>query len=298
MKFRIALYSVLGLLIVGIVIGTFYDLAISTALCSNPNDLFLHAATAFGLEIPYMFFGLLGGILFRVTLDNKEQKTWLRWVLFILSVFCTLAGVYYAAHENFSVNGLYNTGIQYTIISLSIALLFNGVAFALGFVGMKGNENKNLWIVVVILVVSIIISQLAGVTGLKNIFRRPRFRSIGNGIEFFPWYIPNPNYKSFITETITKEEFKSFPSGHSSISSLMMFYAIFVPLLFPKRINKNLHFALFFVGLAYYIFVASVRIFAGAHFLSDVCFGGLITIVFTIIPYEIIKKKKLLEIDN
>lgn len=296
MKFRISLYSLLTLLVVGIVIGSFCDLSISQALCQNSDDFFLHTVTAFGLVIPYMFFGLFGGALFRVTLNNKDQKTWLKAILYFMSVFFCLAGAYYSAQDNFSVNGLYHPEMGYTILAYVIGFLFNGIGFALGFIGAKSNENKNAWIVIMTLAGSIIVSQLVGISALKSLFNRPRFRSLGNGIEFFPWYKPNLHYKDLLGGAIVKEEFKSFPSGHSSISALMMFYAIFVPLMFPKHVSEKVRFPLFLVGLAYYIFMGSVRILAGAHFLSDVCFGGLITVLFTIIPYEILSKTKLLKL--
>lgn len=297
MKFKIALYSITALLIAGIIVGSFCDLAISQALCSNSNDLTLHAISGFGLVIPYMFFGLIGGVLFRTTLENKEQKAWLKAILFFFGIAITGAGIYYSAHDNFSVNGLYHTEIEYTILSYAIGIVFNGTGFALGFIGSKGNNNKNTWIVLLVLLASLLLSQLAGVNGLKSLFHRPRFRSLGNGIEFFPWYKPNPAYKNFISDTITKEEFKSFPSGHSSISALMMFYALFIPLLLPRFFKKDIRFPLFFIGFAYFVFIATVRVLVGAHFLSDVCFGGLITILFTIIPYEVFKRQRLLEVD-
>ena len=295
MKLRIALYSVFGCLLFALLMGTFFDLSISQTLVSDPNNYFLHAVSGFGLVIPYITFALVGGLLVRITLDNKEQKTWLKVLLIIFGIAISLAGVYFAAHDNFTVNGLNKDGVLFDFLGYGNAVLLCGFTFFLGYIGGKDNMNKKLWIAILVISFSIIISQVFGTVILKSLFHRPRFRSLGGELEFQPWYMPYGDYEKHITDVITKEEFKSFPSGHASVSALMMFYAIVIPPLFPKYLAKKLSMPLFFVGLAYFIFVALVRILAGAHFLSDVSFGGLLTIALSIIAITIIDKYKLLE---
>jgi len=295
MRNRIALFSVLGFLIIALLLGTFFDLSISQALANDPNNLFLHIVSAYGLVIPYSIFAFIGGLLIRVTIDNKEQKLWLKILLIALGCIASIAGVYFCGHDNFSVNGLNKTGLLYDILAIVTGLVFCSITFILGFISGKNNENKRLWVALVIVCFAVIVSQLFGTIVLKSLFHRPRYRSLGNGLEYQPWYLPFANYKSYITDLITKEEFKSFPSGHSSVSALMMFYAIVIPPMVPNKLGKRLCFPLFFVGLAYFVFIAFVRILAGAHFLSDVSFGGLLTVLFSVIAVSLIEKFKLLD---
>lgn len=294
MKLRIANYCVLSLLVVALIIGTFFDLNISQALVKDVDNYFLHAVSGFGLVIPYMFFALFGGLLVRITINNKEQKAWLKTILIVAGVAFYFAGAYFVAHDNFTINGLNQTGIEFEIIRYTNGALICTLMFIIGYISGKGNRNKKLWIGILVVAATIICSQVFGTSVLKSIFHRPRYRSLGNEIEYHPWYLPFSDYKNYISDTLTSEEFKSFPSGHASVSALMMFYAAVIPAMFPRKIGKKYCFPLFLVGFAYFAFIASVRIFAGAHFLSDISFGGLLTMALSLIGLWIIDKFKLL----
>lgn len=294
MKLRIAKYCVLGIVLLGLIIGTFFDLSISQTLVKDTDNYFLHSVSGFGLVIPYMFFALFGGLLVRITIINKEQKAWLKTILIIAGILFYFAGTYFVAHDNFTVNGLNQAGIEFEIIRYTNGALICALMFVIGYISGKGNRNKRLWIAILVVATTIICSQVFGTTVLKSFFHRPRYRSLGGDIEFHPWYIPFSDYKNHLSETMTSEEFKSFPSGHASVSALMMFYAVVIPAMFPRKIGKKYCFPMFLVGFAYFVFIALVRILAGAHFLSDVSFGGLLTLSISFIGLWVIDKFKLL----
>ena len=85
---------------------------------------------------------------------------------------------------------------------------------------------------------------------------------------------------------VSKEEFKSFPSGHAGATLLLSLTAAFAPLL-DNRIKKN-HLVLFYSGAVITLLVCYARILVGAHFLSDVSMGALLTTIFTYIANEAI----------
>lgn len=84
---------------------------------------------------------------------------------------------------------------------------------------------------------------------------------------------------------IVSEEFKSFPSGHAANAAIMILLGSLSLLDEKFKGKKDL---LFFIGFGFALVVAFSRIVAGAHFLSDVTIGILITFLFEIITIKII----------
>ena len=86
--------------------------------------------------------------------------------------------------------------------------------------------------------------------------------------------------------SLTKEEFKSFPSGHTSVCAMTMFGVVLFPFITGKELKRQVLY--FYIAMAYTLFVAFTRLLVGAHYLSDVGMGGLITLVCLYLYYEII----------
>ena len=115
--------------------------------------------------------------------------------------------------------------------------------------------------------VIVLMAELSIVSGLKHLWGRMRYRywaQTDNG--FFPWYTFNGSPEN--------DNFKSFPSGHTANSMLLLpMTFIFDALGREKagRILRGCH-------IVWMIVVMTSRIMAGAHFLSDVCGGALVSI--------------------
>lgn len=119
------------------------------------------------------------------------------------------------------------------------------------------------------------------VTLMKNLWGRVRFRSLdGNYSQFTPWYVINGVNGNH-----------SFPSGHTG-SAGMSYLLMLLPLVSEKcRKYKTLLFA---GGFFYTSLVAATRLMMGAHYLSDVTVGGMISFSLTLVViavYEKIEKK-------
>ena len=140
------------------------------------------------------------------------------------------------------------------------------------------------------------------VQGVKNIVGRQRYRAIKvleyNGldslIDYSKWFVING--KRVVTDEmlalgIATDGYKSFPSGHTCAAA-MSFTLIFLPDLLgldeQKRIKlKTIMIVVSFVFTA---LVALSRIVVGAHYLTDVLFGGGWTFLSAWVSKIIIKK--------
>ncbi len=288
-------FAIIGLVLVaGIILGSVFDFTINQALFSNRNGFGI-VVSAVGMAPGYAFLSLFGGAFFYLVLKAELPKPW-RIVLAILAFVALGAASYFTGKEFFSVNGLNLPGIGFTILATGIAFVIHLAVFFLGFHLGKNIKGKYAWVGILVLMLAVLVALVPGVTLFKDVLHRPRYRSIQLGIEgltFHNWWEPFPEYKSFITDAVPKEEFKSFPSGHSACAMVVSMLLMYLPLMNSKL--KKYQTLLFYAGVLYAMFVAFTRMLVGAHFLTDVCFGMLITLVCSFIGNEIVVRKKLFE---
>ena len=277
-----------SLLITGIIIGSFFDLQINKALFSDRN-LFGIIITSFSLALGYASLPFLGGILFRITLKQKFPR-WAIAILHLISLASIGIATYFSGKEPFSVNSFNIPGIEYTLLATGISLVFQTGVFFISFKLSKNSEfNPRMFIVLIIFMLAVFVALVPGVTVVKSIMHRPRYRIVQLGeVKFYEWWKPCKNYKDFITDVVTKEEFKSFPSGHAGTSFFLTLLLTAIPVIFPK--TRKYEILLFFIGFSYSMFVGFVRMLLGAHFLSDVCWGMMISFICLLISNIISRK--------
>ena len=293
-KMRLHIYVVLGIFLVLFILGTFLDLSLTTAIFSRDNTFGI-TISAIGTIPGYMILAVIGGGYFALAL-HKQYKTIFKVLLYVASAAFLVLPIYFAGREFFGPNGFVNEKIVWVgyLICLPIAL---GCAY-LGYFLTKKSDNENLWIIYIIASLAIFMALVPGVSLLKAIFHRPRYRTLSlyDDIEFHAWYQRCGNYKELMeAHNLKSEEFKSFPSGHAGASAVFMIGVSILPFL-SKKYDK-LVLPLFYAGFAYTLFVAFTRILVGAHFLSDVAMGGILTSIFMFINNEVLiavdKKKKI-----
>ena len=113
----------------------------------------------------------------------------------------------------------------------------------------------------------------------KEIMDRPRFRWVmqtGNPEYFRNWWQSGSALKASQGANVVSDDFSSFPSGHSA-------YAMFAIFLFPAFADyakncKKYRALLFVGGCLWWVLTALSRLTVGAHYVTDVCIAGLITI--------------------
>lgn len=168
------------------------------------------------------------------------------------------------------------------------------------------NEDtlKKLFKLCITATVAVVVANLL-IMIVKDPVGRMRFRAInstvgqglierGDVVGFTRWYVANgqPNegvINGFIDNYMASDAFKSFPSGHTCAAATV-YAIILVPDLFELKGKKNglgAKIACWAVPIVITMLVAISRIVCGAHYMSDVTFGGTITFVCMMISREI-----------
>ena len=293
-KMRLHIIILLSVFIITFIIGTFVDYDLDNALFSNKNTFGL-ITSIIGMLPGYMMFGVFGGMFVGIMIHRKPSILF-SIVLCGACVVFVLFGTYYWGKEFFGKNGFDiedKMWIGYIIAFITMA----GFAY-FGFRLEKNTDNPKLFLLIVILCVAIFMSLIAGTTVIKHIFHRPRFRMLQemysrsyrpDYVKFYHWYEPCKDYEEWMEfYHLSKEEFKSFPSGHCATAAVFILVVTFLPFLNKKF--KKLQLPLFYAGFAWLLLVCFVRMLVGAHFLSDVSMGSIITLLMLLIANEVVMR--------
>ena len=256
--------------LVGLIVGSFLDLQINSAIFSERNMAGLIVALV-GILPGYSLLALFSGFLFQNELKIKHQMPY-RVIVFILAAVGYILSIYSFGKEPFSINCLNLEKISY--LGFIIAFVWMSGCAVLGFYLGKKYGNENTWKIVV---TAFLIAAIAlGLTLIvKRIFDRPRFRvAVLNNEDYFRnwWEIYHG------PKTYAKEEFKSFPSGHTCGAAITMVFLPYLGLLIEPLKKHRIIF--FYSAFAITLLVAFVRMLVGAHFLSDVSMGALVLAIF------------------
>ncbi|MCI2110785.1 MAG: phosphatase PAP2 family protein [Bacilli bacterium] len=290
---------VFALIALGIVLGSFYDLAIAQSLYSSRNGFGLFMA-AVG-ELPcYAGLSFIGGLL--LSLELRDDKVlWRRILVIALGVLVTGFGVYYAGKAIISRNAYDVEGMWY--LGWPISFLLCGLAYSGGFFFARKCDDPH-WRRDLLCMIAAIFLALLLTTLVKKFDARPRYRWLvgetsGSVVpvlgDFHNWWESANGLRATVlgTDPGLAEEFKSFPSGHVTSASVALLIAGCLPRL-DSRLAKH-DVLLFAIGFIWMALVAYSRMLIGAHFLSDVSFGALFTtssfFVFDLILYPIGKGK-------
>ena len=297
MKKRIHMLIIIGILLVGFIIGSFLDLKIDEALFSKNNGFGLFMAS-FGVYPCYAGLAFIGGGLLSTTLSRKELPLWGKIICFGLSGLAYAMSIYLCGREWPSVNG--HNVPQFEILSYAISAVVFGGVYVLSFFICKKGDQKQLWRALLVMTVIFVIALLPAGFLIKLIIHRPRYRYVvrTNPDLYHNWWERFSEYKNYIGGEIegfpiTKEEFKSFPSGHSGTGMIMTMFLMYAPIFFPKLKGKET--LLFYVGAAFGFLMMFSRLLVGAHYLTDTCMGSLIVMAVFFVVNEFAYRKKLLE---
>ena len=295
---RLPLIIAWSVAIIGIIFGSFFDLQISSAIASSKNAFAL-TVSAIGPTIGFAAVAIMGGGFLALIIKGKYHIA-LKILFGVLAAACLGVAIFYPAGEYFGVNGFYGTVPEW--VGYLVVILPESAAFAFGYFLFKDYENKNLWIIFCVIVVLLLIALLGIIPRLKDFIHRPRYRTLaeytGNpDLYFHNWWEPCSNYKDLIsTYGIHKDNFKSYPSGHTAEASILLVAFTFLPLAHRKFEKYQL--PLFLGGCGLVLLVAFARILAAAHFLSDVSWGATIVLTLIIIANEVIMHIKALQIQE
>ena len=295
-KMRLPLIIAWSVAVIGIIFGSFFDFQISSAIASSKNGFAL-TVSAIGPTIGFAAVAAMGGGFIALIVKGKYHIA-LKILFGVLAAACLGVAIYYPAGEYFGVNGFYGAAPEW--VGYLVVIIPESAAMVGGFFLFKDYQNKNLWIIFCIIVVLLLIALLGVIPTLKDSIHRPRYRLLaayeGNPeIYFHKWWQPCKDYKDLMAKyNIHKDNFKSYPSGHTAEASILLVAFTFLPLA-NKKFEK-LQLPLFIGGGCLVLLVAFARILAAAHFLSDVSWGAAIVLTLVFIANEIVMKIKPLQI--
>lgn len=125
-----------------------------------------------------------------------------------------------------------------------------------------------------------LLAVLVSINLLKLIWGRVRYRDLQDAAEFSRFFIIQ-GFNGHV----------SFPSGHTANATCLYAITLFAPLCQqsdPNKLNWK-KITLYAVPIVWIIMMAVSRVLVGAHYASDVLFGGLISIgLFYWVKYSII----------
>ena len=290
-KMRLPLLIALCVAIIGVVFGSFFDLQISTAIAS-PNNNFALTVSAIMPTIGFAIVSAMGGGFIALILKGNYHKG-LKILFGVLAAACFGVSVYYPGVEYFGINGFYGAAPEW--VGYLIVIIPEGAAAFGGYHLFKDCKNEKMWIVFIAMIIMLVLVLLAAITVIKDNMHRPRYRLISTTdlVAFHNWWQPCKEYKD-LKDLFAHDDFKSFPSGHTAETAIVLVGVTFLPLANEKYEKYQL--PLFICGCALVLFVAIARILAAAHFLSDVSMGATIMILFLVITNEIIMRIKAVQL--
>ena len=293
---RIPLLISWGVAVLGIIMGSIFDLNISKAIASSSNALGL-TISAIIPTIGFMAVAMMGGGFIAFVIKGKYHIA-LKILFGVLAACCLGVSIKYPAGEYFGVNGFYGSAPEW--VGYLIVIIPEVGAMVGGYFLFKECKNEKMWIIFIIIIVLLLIALLAVIPTIKNNMRRPRFRFLAaNDLSLFHnWWEPCKDYKDIMAAygIDNSDHFKSFPSGHTAEASILLVGATLFPLA-GKKLEKY-QLPVYIGSCALVLLVAFARILAAAHFLSDVSWGAFIILTLLFITNEVVMRIKALHVEE
>ena len=319
-KQKVIFWSLFAFIFISLLlVATFFDLQISNLLAGKwmVNGDYM-SSNKFGRffevvgEMPlYLFIMLACAVIVSKCFEIKRK--WLKITLCVL-FFIVGVGLGYYGGDKFWAYIYKLDKVKYVWFNDNIFLLISTVVLSIILeilfvllISKKLNKyiNQLLPVAVIVLIAALISNGI--VQGAKPFFARERYRAIyylnyinyTNHPGFTPWYVVGGSSGKIVATFpeelgITSTFFSSFPSGHTCAAGIT-YGLMFIPVFVDKFKHSKYNWIFIACGIFYTGLIAFSRIVMGAHYLSDVLFGGTIVFISNLIGYWIVKaylKKK------
>lgn len=270
-----------AVLVILLLAGTFYDYQIAQAVYAPDSPLVIFVSTLGLIPMAYPACLLLGVLAQRSLVSQKAKLLRIAGA----GLCVALALLFGALITKALLSTLEGFGGMFgceppELVRMGIGAVVGAGLCAVGFGAGKANDAKDLARNVLIVVV-VLAATFALVEIVKIFMARPRPRLLFagyEGIEFCPWYQAFPGAEEFMAAYgIEKDAFKSFPSGHSLQAAALLASYYGLSLVYP-RLRQRLGLVLA-VSIVFALVVMSCRMVLGAHFLSDVSVGALLSVI-------------------
>ena len=286
---KVCFITVVVVCILGIIAGSFFDYRINVAL-ANKTDIGAFFAT-YGSYFSYCLYPAAGMCIFKGLMKKGSSYKMLAWTVMIISYFMA---VYYSNNYNGSkVRELfgYTPGESSPLLSvvswLFWVVLYLWVPFVCYRIFDDANPDKLIMTGAAILIAGIVADNTN--LWLKQMASRPRYKYLitldDPMLEFRNWWQMVPNLAG------SDDSFKSWPSGNMTIASMMFSLPMLSDVLKKRSEKKNM--VCFVIASCFVIIYGYNRIHMTNHFLSDVCFGTLITyVIYSVVSTSFLQALK------
>ncbi len=306
-----------------VAIASVFDYQVSQILTKNAlkpgeylaDDIFGVVGEAIGTSPIYILLGVCTAILCWFFAKNFKDKKWGIVLAVIFGLVGTVAWWYYikdimkyilehAANEVGAIGSVvyeYRHNGAVVACQVLVALTLQALT-VLSVRPLKAETLKKLvWWVIAALAACVLANILIMI--VKEPVGRMRFRAINSEVGqnligaglvkgYTPWYIANGQPDEGIINSFVEaypgasDAFKSFPSGHTCAAG-MSYALIMLPDVVDFKHKKAGKIACWVTPIAITMLVAISRIVVGAHYMSDVTFGGTFAFISFIIMREI-----------
>ena len=266
-------FAVIAVCGIGIIVGSICDYDINVAL-ANKTELGSFFAT-YGSYFSYCLYPAAGACLFVGLRKKGKRFHMLAWTLLILGWF--LAVYYSNSYNGKAVRALfgYTAGESSALLSVLSwmlwAVLYAWVPFVMVRVLDDKNADKLIVVGAAILVAGIAADNVN--LWLKQVASRPRYKYLVTlddpMSEYRQWWQMVPNLAG------TNDNYKSWPSGNMTIASMMFSLPMLADVTKKRSNGRTLR--CFFAACVFVLLYGYNRIHMTNHFLTDVCFGTIIT---------------------
>lgn len=274
-------YGVCIVLVIGIIIGSFYDYEISVFLS---KDTYLgNIIQNYGNVLSHCVYAVAGICIYKGIRKKGEKYNLLAKGSLVLSLFWTLYSFVEESGKYLRENYGYVAG-ESSLFTLVLTLLtWLAIITVVSVIAYKiiDDEKANQLIAIgsVIIIGGVFSEHINEM--LKEFGNRPRYKylvTLDNPISGFKnWWEMTPFLKD-------GSLFESWPSGHMTNATIMFALPMLASVF--KYKNKNIKYILFALACIWVIIMGYNRIHMDAHFLTDVCFGVLITYLIYSLLYK------------
>ena len=257
--------------VLGIVLGSVFDFQINESF-ANVTKIGSYFA-AFGCYFSYCLYPAAGMCLYKGL--KKKGLPMAGTLLLIIGWF--LAVYYTNSYSGAKVHALlqYTAGESSPWLSVLSWLIIAALYVWPMLVCSKALEEKDADKLIAVGAAILVAGVLADNVNLwlKQVASRPRYKyliTLDDPVsEYRSWWQMVPNLAG------SNDSFKSWPSGNMTIASMMFSLPMLADLSKKRSGTKNM--ICFAIAAAFVVLYGYNRIHMTNHFLTDVCFGTLIT---------------------
>ena len=277
-------FVICSVLVIGIILGSFYDYQISEALSHKTGIGEFHQD--YGNIFSHLLYPVAGICLFKGLRKKGSRFSALAWGVLGFTLFWTFYSFLDTSGDDLREAYGYVPGQPGSFLPLALSFLtwvtLECLTAWLAYLILDDENADMLLAIGSVILLAGIFSEFIN-PWLKIVGSRPRYRYLltldDPASEYRHWWNMIPYLKD-------ESYFRSWPSGHMTKATIMLTLPMLADVVkWKKPYLKNLLFAF---AIVWIIVLGYNRIHMNAHFLTDVCFGVLITYCLYALTYKLV----------